>query len=99
MSEQLRHHVVAQARWCWNELQFHIDAIYHLGLATREQVSSSLPSAPVELLAPPVVMDTDQQVSTPAPRGQPLTQRVTIGDAMTFYTLSSRDVKVILMRL
>jgi hypothetical protein len=53
----------------------------------------------MELLAPPVIMYADQQVSTLTPGGQLLTWTITISDAMPFCVLSSRDAEVSLMIL
>jgi hypothetical protein len=113
MPEQLRHLVVAQtvlanlppegverrawAQWRWNEVQFHIDAIHLLKLAAREQVSTSLLPTSVELPAPPIIVDIAQPVSALMLEGQPLTQMVTISNAMPFHMLFSRDTEVILM--
>jgi hypothetical protein len=113
-SEQLRHHEAAQAlltnpplegaerqiwsRWRQIEL-FHIDAIHLLGLVAQAQAGSSLPPAPLEHLAPPIIMDTGQSAQMPIPRGQPMTQTVTINDAMPFCVLFSRYAKVSLKGL
>jgi hypothetical protein len=48
---------------------------------------------------PPIVVDTSQPISTPTPGGQPLFRTVTIGDAMPFRMLFSKDVQVSLMSL
>jgi hypothetical protein len=61
-------------------------------------VGSNLSPTRVEHLAPPAVMDTGQPGSMPT-RGQPLTQMVTIDDAMPFRILISNDAKVSIMSL
>jgi hypothetical protein len=83
--------------WHQNEL-FFIDTIHWLRLKARTWVGSNLSPTRVEHLAPPAVMDTGQPGSMPT-RGQPLTQMVTIDDAMPFRILISNDAKVSIMSL
>jgi hypothetical protein len=53
----------------------------------------------MELPAPLIIVDISQSESAPTAEGHPLTQTVTIDDAMPFRMLFSRDANAILMSL
>jgi hypothetical protein len=78
---------------------FHVDAIHCLGLEAWAQRGTNLPPAWVEHLAPPVIMDTSQSMSTLTLEGQPLTQTVIVDATMPFHVLINNDVEDNLMSL